>query len=154
MQVIDGVWELRVQLCRDLEKQPVEDPTVEWKGADTPFQTVATIRVGRQDSWTDAQVQKVNEECASRRGSACPHIARWATSTERAKHPTSTRQSIGSASIAALSTNQVAPEPDPSSGQDRQLGPDHLIRTHLRLKPLKGETTPPLRIQQSPTNNP
>ena len=62
MQLIDGVWELRVQLCRDLEKQPVEDSTVEWKEDDTPFQTVATIHAGRQDSWDDGQVQKVNEE--------------------------------------------------------------------------------------------
>ena len=62
MQLIDGVWELRVQLCRDLEKQPIEDPTVQWMEKDSPFQTVATIRVGRQDSWDDAQVQKVNEE--------------------------------------------------------------------------------------------
>ena len=62
MAVIDGVWELRVQLCRDLEKQPIEDPTVQWKEEDSPFQAVATIRVGRQDSWNDAQVQKVNEE--------------------------------------------------------------------------------------------
>ncbi len=62
MQRIDGVWELRVQLCRDLGKQPVEDPTVEWKEADSPFQAVATIHAGRQDSWDAAQVQKVNEE--------------------------------------------------------------------------------------------
>jgi catalase len=62
MQLLDGVWELRVQLCRDLEKQPIEDPTVEWKEADAPFQTVATIHVGRQDSWDAGQVQKVNEE--------------------------------------------------------------------------------------------
>ena len=62
MLLIDGVWELRVQLCRDLEKQPIEDPTVEWKEADSPFQTVATIHVGRQDSWDAGQVQKVNEE--------------------------------------------------------------------------------------------
>ena len=62
MRVLDGVWELRVQLCRDLERQPIEDPTVEWTEADSPFQTVATIRAGRQDSWDPAQVQKVNEE--------------------------------------------------------------------------------------------
>jgi hypothetical protein len=61
MQVIEGVWELRVQLCRDLEKQPIEDPTVQWNEEDSPFQTVATIRAGRQDSWDDAQVEKVNE---------------------------------------------------------------------------------------------
>ena len=62
MQLMDGKWEVRVQLCRDLEKQPVEDPTVEWKEDDAPFRTVATISAGRQDSWDDAQVQKVNEE--------------------------------------------------------------------------------------------
>ncbi len=61
MQLFDGVWELRVQLCRDLEKQPIEDSTVEWKEEDTPFQTVATIHAGRQDSWDVGQVQKVNE---------------------------------------------------------------------------------------------
>ena len=62
MLLIDGVWEVRVQLCRDLEKQPIEDPTVEWKEDDSPFQTVATIHAGRQDSWDAGQVQKVNEE--------------------------------------------------------------------------------------------
>ena len=61
MLLIDGVWEVRVQLCRDLEKQPIEDPTVEWKEEDSPFQTVATIHAGRQDSWEAGQVQKVNE---------------------------------------------------------------------------------------------
>ena len=61
MLLIDGVWEVRVQLCRDLERQPVEDPTVQWKEEDSPFQTVATIHVGRQDSWDAGQVQKVDE---------------------------------------------------------------------------------------------
>ncbi|MFC0409773.1 catalase family protein [Roseomonas elaeocarpi] len=62
MQSIDGVWEFRVQLCRDLEKQPVEDPTVEWDEEEAPFRTVATITAPRQDSWDPAQVQAVNEE--------------------------------------------------------------------------------------------
>jgi len=57
-----GVWEFRVQLCRDLEKQPVEDPTVEWKADEAPFQTVATITVEPQDSWDPARVQAVDEE--------------------------------------------------------------------------------------------
>ncbi len=59
---IDGVWDLRVQLCRDLEKQPVEDPTVKWDEAEAPFRTVATITVPRQNSWDAAKVQAVNEE--------------------------------------------------------------------------------------------
>jgi hypothetical protein len=62
MRGIEGVWELRVQLCRDLEKQPIEDPTVQWQEADSPFQTVATIRVRAQDSWEVGQVRKVDEE--------------------------------------------------------------------------------------------
>ncbi|MFC3123818.1 catalase family protein [Pseudoroseomonas globiformis] len=62
MQRIDGVWELRVQLCRDLEKQPVEDPTVPWDEEDAPFQKVATITVPRQDSWAADRVQAVDEQ--------------------------------------------------------------------------------------------
>jgi hypothetical protein len=59
---IAGEWEFRVQLQRDTEAQPIEDPTVEWKEEDAPFVTVATIRTKAQDSWDDAQVQRVNEE--------------------------------------------------------------------------------------------
>ena len=62
MQGMDGVWELRVQLCRDLERQPVEDPTVKWDEEEAPFQTVATITVPRQDSWDAARVQAVDEK--------------------------------------------------------------------------------------------
>ena len=58
---IEGEWEFRVQLCRDLDKQPVEDPTVEWKEDEAPFQRVATIRVKSQDSWDAALVDAVNE---------------------------------------------------------------------------------------------
>ena len=62
MRGIDGCWEFRVQLCRDPDKQPVEDPTVPWDEDEAPFQTVATITVPRQDSWDAARVQAVNEE--------------------------------------------------------------------------------------------
>ncbi len=61
MRGIEGVWEFRVQLCRDLQKQPVEDPTVEWKEVDAPFQRVATIRVKPQDSWEASRVDAVDE---------------------------------------------------------------------------------------------
>jgi hypothetical protein len=62
MRGIDAQWEFRVQLCRDLEKQPVEDPTVEWDEAEAPFQRVGIVRVAAQDSWDPAQVQQINEE--------------------------------------------------------------------------------------------
>ncbi len=61
MAAIDGEWEFRVQLCRDLAKQPIEDPTVEWKPDEAPFQRVGVIRVNRQDSWSDERVRAVNE---------------------------------------------------------------------------------------------
>lgn len=61
MPAITGVWALRVQLCRDLETQPVEDPTVEWNEDDAPFATVATLAVAPQDSWEAARVRAVDE---------------------------------------------------------------------------------------------
>ncbi|MBB3859137.1 hypothetical protein GGQ88_000377 [Novosphingobium hassiacum] len=62
MASIDGEWAFEAQLCRDLEKQPVEDPTVEWKEDEAPFVQIATLRIPRQDSWSDDALQKVNEE--------------------------------------------------------------------------------------------
>ncbi|MGR6329916.1 catalase family protein [Sphingomonas sp. XXL09] len=62
MRTLDATWEFRVQLCRDLDKQPVEDPTTEWKEEDSPFLRVATVRVPAQDSWDEATVRAVNEE--------------------------------------------------------------------------------------------
>jgi catalase len=57
----EGVWEFRVQLCRDLERQPVEDPTVAWEEDEAPFACVATITVRPQDSWDEARVAAVDE---------------------------------------------------------------------------------------------
>ena len=62
MAGIEGVWEFRVQLCRDLERQPVEDPTVLWNEDETPFQRVGLITVRAQDSWDPARVRAVDEE--------------------------------------------------------------------------------------------
>lgn len=59
---IDGEWAFEVQLCRDLEKQPVEDATVEWKEDEAPFIQVATLRLLRQDSWEAGKIQRVDEE--------------------------------------------------------------------------------------------
>ena len=61
MAGLAGAWEFRVQLCRDLERQPVEDPTVAWDEAASPFQRVGLIRVEPQDSWDAARVQAVDE---------------------------------------------------------------------------------------------
>ncbi|AYD05232.1 catalase family protein [Neorhizobium sp. NCHU2750] len=62
MQETRGEWEFQVQLCRDTDAQPIEDPTVEWKEEDAPFVTVATVTAVPQDSWSDDKVRKVDEE--------------------------------------------------------------------------------------------
>ena len=46
-----GNWELRVQLCADLDKMPIEDPTVKWDEQVSPYVTVATLRVEPQTAW-------------------------------------------------------------------------------------------------------
>ena len=46
----DAVFELRAQLWTDADSQPIEDTAVEWKEAETPYRTVATIRLPRQDA--------------------------------------------------------------------------------------------------------
>lgn len=61
MRSIDAVWEFRVQLCRDLEKQPIEDSTVEWSEDEAPFQRVGIIRANAQDSWQQDRVRDVED---------------------------------------------------------------------------------------------
>ena len=62
MRGIDAEWEFRVQLCRDLARQPVEDPTVEWDEAEAPFVKVGTVRAAAQASWDPARVQRIDEQ--------------------------------------------------------------------------------------------
>jgi hypothetical protein len=62
MRAMDAVWEFRVQLCRNLDRQPVEDATVRWDEEEAPFVRVATVRAAAQDSWGDEHVQRINEE--------------------------------------------------------------------------------------------
>ncbi len=61
MRSTEGVWEFRVQLCNDLEKQPIEDPTVEWDEETSPFIRVAFLKASAQDSWGEALRDRVEE---------------------------------------------------------------------------------------------
>jgi hypothetical protein len=61
MDVIDGVWEFRVQLCRDLDKQPIEDSTVAWDETEAPFRRVGLVMAPHQDSWAKDKVQAIDE---------------------------------------------------------------------------------------------
>jgi hypothetical protein len=47
----DSVWELRVQLCTDLDKMPVEDSSVVWDEEASPYVAVARLTVPAQLGW-------------------------------------------------------------------------------------------------------
>lgn len=56
-----GEWQLRAQLCTDAEAMPVEDASVEWPEAQSPYRAVATIRVGSQTAWSPARAALVDD---------------------------------------------------------------------------------------------
>ena len=52
-----AVWELRVQLCTDLKKMPVEDAAAMWPEKDSPYVAVARITAPAQESWSPTKQQ-------------------------------------------------------------------------------------------------
>ena len=47
----DAVFDVRVQLCTDLEKMPIEDASVTWPEELSPYRTVARLILPRQDAY-------------------------------------------------------------------------------------------------------
>jgi hypothetical protein len=45
-------YELRVQLCTDLKKMPVEDASIEWPEDESPYQPVAKIVIPKQEAYS------------------------------------------------------------------------------------------------------
>jgi hypothetical protein len=45
-------WNLCIQLCTDLQKMPVEDPSVEWPGDLSPYVPVARIVAHPQNAYS------------------------------------------------------------------------------------------------------
>lgn len=54
-------WELRVQLCTDLERMPIEDASVIWPEDESPYLTVATLDVAAQLAWDDKASQALDD---------------------------------------------------------------------------------------------
>jgi hypothetical protein len=53
------MWELRVQLCRDLAQMPIEDASVVWPESISPFVPVGHLSIGAQPAWsTDAEARE------------------------------------------------------------------------------------------------
>jgi len=57
-----AIWELRVQLCTDLAKMPVEDASVEWDDRLSAPLTVARITARPQNAYSDARRLWVDEQ--------------------------------------------------------------------------------------------
>ena len=60
----DSIWELRVQLCTDLEAMPVEDSSVVWDEKQSPYVTVARLTVPVQHGWQNG-VSEQQEQSVS-----------------------------------------------------------------------------------------
>lgn len=48
----DAEFDVRVQLCTDLDRMPVEDASVAWREDASPYQTVARLRFPRQEAFS------------------------------------------------------------------------------------------------------
>lgn len=57
-----GTWELRVQLNTDLEAMPIEDASIEWDEAASPYRTVARLVVEPQLSIGTELFETVDEQ--------------------------------------------------------------------------------------------
>lgn len=58
---VAGEWDLRVQLCTDLETMPIEDASVEWPQEQSPFVTVARLVLPPQAGWSDALSKEIDD---------------------------------------------------------------------------------------------
>jgi hypothetical protein len=56
-----GEWELRVQLCTDLEHMPIEDSSVVWPEELSPYVAVARLRVAPQQAWSEQLSRLVDD---------------------------------------------------------------------------------------------
>ncbi|MHC2086713.1 catalase family protein [Methylobacterium sp. CM6244] len=56
-----GTWELRAQLCLNLDDMPVEDASVIWPETASPYRTIATLTAAPQASWSEARAAYVDD---------------------------------------------------------------------------------------------
>ncbi|GJE36302.1 catalase family protein [Methylobacterium persicinum] len=55
------VFALKAQLWADAERQPIEDAAVDWPVSVSPYRTVATIRLPRQEAYSPERVRYFDE---------------------------------------------------------------------------------------------
>ncbi len=57
-----GEWELRAQLCTDLETMPIEDASVVWPEDESPYIALARITALPQITWDDDQSPAIDDK--------------------------------------------------------------------------------------------
>ena len=55
----DAEFEIRIQLCTDLEKMPVENANKDWNQEDSPYLPVARIHLPKQEAYSEARQQYI-----------------------------------------------------------------------------------------------
>ncbi|MVW63472.1 catalase [Massilia sp. NEAU-DD11] len=56
-----GQWEVRVQLCTDIDRMPIEDASVEWPEDLSPYVTVARLRAAPQKAYGEDLARLVDD---------------------------------------------------------------------------------------------
>jgi hypothetical protein len=59
-----GQWDLRVQLCADLDDMPIENAAKAWPEDQSPYVTVGRITVRPQTAWSEARADAVDDGMA------------------------------------------------------------------------------------------
>ena len=68
MRKVTARWEFRVQLCRDTDAQPIEDPTVEWSEDVSPSRPWPPSKSCRRTAGTRRRFRRWTRRCASASG--------------------------------------------------------------------------------------
>ncbi len=58
--VYGGEWDVRVQLCTNLKTMPIEDAAKIWPEDESPYITVARLRVQPQTAWSEERSQVID----------------------------------------------------------------------------------------------
>jgi catalase len=56
-----ATWDIRAQLCTNLETMPIEDASIPWPETESPYITVGEIKVGPQDTWHIEKIEAIDE---------------------------------------------------------------------------------------------
>jgi hypothetical protein len=56
-----GVWEVRAQLCTDLELMPIENAAAVWPEDKSPYRPIARIKVEPQTAWSEERSSVVDD---------------------------------------------------------------------------------------------